>query len=52
LTRFDLRALVETLNAHKVEFIAIGGVAVGAQGLVRATGRAIDLADLEGLPEE
>jgi hypothetical protein len=37
LSGFDLRGLVEALNAHGVEFIAIGGVAVGAQGFVRAT---------------
>lgn len=34
---FDLRGLVEALNASGVEFIAIGGVAVGALGFVRAT---------------
>lgn len=37
MTPFDLRGLVEALNKHRVEFIAIGGVAVGAQGFVRAT---------------
>lgn len=37
MTPFDLRGLVGALNSHGVEFIVIGGVAVGAQGFVRAT---------------
>lgn len=37
MSQFDLRGLAESLNAHGVQFIAIGGVAVGAQGFVRAT---------------
>lgn len=33
----DLRALLEKLNEYDVEFVVIGGVAVGAHGYVRAT---------------
>jgi hypothetical protein len=34
---FDLRALVAALHAREVEFIVVGGVAVGAHGYLRAT---------------
>jgi hypothetical protein len=37
VSNFDLRALVAALHAHKVEFIVVGGVAVGAHGYLRAT---------------
>lgn len=37
MTEFDLRALVEALHGRDVEFIVIGGVAVGAHGYVRGT---------------
>lgn len=34
---FDLRSLLETLNAAGVDFVVIGGVAVGAHGFIRGT---------------
>jgi hypothetical protein len=34
---FDLRSLLGALNDHGVEFVVIGGVAVGAHGYVRGT---------------
>jgi hypothetical protein len=37
LKEFDLRSLLEALNAGGVRFVVIGGVAVGAHGYVRAT---------------
>jgi hypothetical protein len=37
LREFDLRALLDALNAEGVRFVVIGGVAVGAHGYVRAT---------------
>jgi predicted nucleotidyltransferase len=37
LTEFDLRSLLGTLNDHGVEFVVIGGVAVGAHGFIRGT---------------
>jgi hypothetical protein len=37
LTEFDLRSLLEALNANGVRFVVIGGVAVGAHGYVRGT---------------
>ena len=37
MSKFDLRALVATLCDHEVEFIVVGGVAVGAHGYLRAT---------------
>ena len=36
-SEFDLRALLEALNAQGVRFVVIGGVAVGAHGYVRGT---------------
>ncbi len=33
----DLKALLATLDEHGVDFVVIGGVAVGAHGYVRAT---------------
>jgi hypothetical protein len=42
VTAFDLRSLVATLSAHEVEYIVVGGVAVGAHGYLRAT-RDLDL---------
>jgi hypothetical protein len=44
VSNFDLRALVAALRAHEVEFIVVGGVAVGAHGYLRAT------RDLEVVP--
>lgn len=37
MSQFDLHALLEALNEHGVDFIVIGGVAVGAHGYVRGT---------------
>jgi hypothetical protein len=37
LSEFDLRSLLEALNAQGVRFVVIGGVAVGAHGYVRGT---------------
>jgi hypothetical protein len=37
LKEFDLRSLLEALNTHGVEFVVIGGVAVGAHGFIRGT---------------
>lgn len=37
MSEFDLRSLIETLNAEGVRFVVIGGVAVGAHGYVRGT---------------
>lgn len=34
---FDLGALIGSLNEHGVNFVVIGGVAVGAHGYLRAT---------------
>jgi hypothetical protein len=45
LSQFDLRSLLETLNEQGVQFVVIGGVAVGAHGYIRAT------ADLDLVPD-
>ncbi|HEU5106728.1 MAG TPA: hypothetical protein VFU11_12925 [Solirubrobacterales bacterium] len=37
MSAFDLRSLLEALNAAGVRFVVIGGVAVGAHGYVRGT---------------
>lgn len=37
MREFDLRALLQALTEEGVEFIVIGGVAVGAHGYVRGT---------------
>jgi hypothetical protein len=37
LSEFDLRSLLEALNAKSVRFVVIGDVAVGAHGYVRGT---------------
>jgi hypothetical protein len=37
LREFDLRSLLEALNADGIHFVVIGGVAVGAHGYVRGT---------------
>jgi len=37
LSEFDLQALVEALHGRSVEFVVIGGVAVGAHGYLRST---------------
>lgn len=37
MSAFDLRSLLEALNAEGVRFVVIGGVAVGAHGYVRGT---------------
>lgn len=37
MTEFDLRSLLQALREQEVEFVVIGGVAVGAHGYVRAT---------------
>jgi hypothetical protein len=42
MTGFDLKALVAVLNEEGVDFVVVGGVAVGAHGYVRAT-RDLDL---------
>ena len=41
----DLRALLDSLEEHRVDYVLIGGVAVGAHGYVRAT------EDLDIVPE-
>ena len=45
MTPLDLRALLDSLHQHRVSFVVIGGVAVGAHGYVRATG------DLDLVPD-
>ncbi len=45
MTDFDLRALLHSLVDRDIRFIAIGGVAVGAHGYIRAT------ADLDLVPD-
>lgn len=45
MSSFDLRALLAALNDAEVEFVVIGGVAVGAHGYPRAT------ADLDIVPD-
>jgi hypothetical protein len=37
LSEFDLHALLAALHRHRVRFIVIGGVAVGAHGFLRGT---------------
>ena len=37
MREFDLRSLLEALNAGGIRFVVIGGVAVGAHGYVRGT---------------
>ena len=37
MTEFDLRSLLAMLHEHEVEFVVIGGVAVGAHGFIRGT---------------
>ena len=37
MNEFDLRALLAALHEHRVRFIVIGGVAVGAHGFLRST---------------
>lgn len=37
MTGFDLRSLLQALHDREVEFVVIGGVAVGAHGYIRAT---------------
>jgi hypothetical protein len=37
LSEFDLHALLAALHRHRVRFIVIGGVAVGAHGFLRST---------------
>lgn len=37
MSDFDLQALVKALHDHGVEFVVIGGIAVGAHGYVRGT---------------
>jgi hypothetical protein len=37
LNDFDLRALLEALHGYGVDFVVIGGVAVGAHGFIRGT---------------
>lgn len=37
MSEFDLRALLGALHERDVEFVVIGGVAVGAHGYVRST---------------
>lgn len=42
MSELDFRALLQVLNENEVEFVVIGGVAVGAHGFMRAT-RDLDL---------
>jgi hypothetical protein len=44
LSEFDLRSLLEVLSKRDIDFVVIGGVAVGAHGYPRAT------ADLDLVP--
>ncbi len=44
MSEFDLRSLLEALSTRGVDFVVIGGVAVGAHGYPRAT------ADLDLVP--
>ena len=37
MSEFDLRALLQSLHEQGVQFVVIGGVAVGAHGYVRGT---------------
>jgi len=37
LREFDLRSLLAALHEHGVDFVVIGGVAVGAHGYIRGT---------------
>ena len=37
MSDFDLRALLEALYGHGIDFVVIGGVAVGAHGFIRGT---------------
>ncbi|HEX7245615.1 MAG TPA: hypothetical protein VF245_08630 [Solirubrobacterales bacterium] len=37
MTEFNLRSLLAALHDHEVEFVVIGGVAVGAHGFIRGT---------------
>jgi hypothetical protein len=37
LREFDLHALLAALHTHKVRFVVIGGIAVGAHGYLRST---------------
>lgn len=37
MREFDLRSLLEALDAAGVDFVVIGGVAVGAHGFIRGT---------------
>ena len=37
MSEFDLHSLLEALHGHGVEFVVIGGVAVGAHGFIRGT---------------
>ena len=45
MREFDLRSLLEALNEAGVDFVVIGGVAVGAHGFIRGT------ADLDVVPD-
>lgn len=45
MTDLDLRSLLEALHEAGIEFVVIGGVAVGAHGYIRAT------ADLDLVPD-
>lgn len=45
MTDFDLRSLLQALHEQGIEFVVIGGVAVGAHGYIRAT------ADLDVVPD-
>ncbi len=50
----DFKEFLKLLRAHGVEYLLIGGYAVGYHDLKinkKASGRAKDLADLENLPE-
>jgi hypothetical protein len=46
----DFKEFLQLLNSYDVQYLIIGGYAVGYHGYPRATGRYKDLNDLENLP--
>lgn len=46
----DYKEFLKLMNEHEVEYLLIGGYAVGYQGNKQASARLKDLADLEPLP--
>jgi hypothetical protein len=51
----DFKEFLKSLSSNRVEYLLIGGYAVGIHGYIRenkaASARAKDLADLENLPD-